>query len=281
MTTSTGGLGATVGLIARDRELIERTRQAALELGVDLCVVAVPSGVVTSSAADQRPDCHESLNDLIAFAARCDVVTFEPSALSAAQREILHAAGITLRPGPHAAALADSSATARKVLRECGFDVVPNPDCGAVDSPGRQHGNTAAVRRSSPAVTWVGELSVVIARRPSGFRVVYPIVYPDVHPVVGRIQHNPPPPAATPASTVKRAINAAISITDGIDATGIVTVEFLLDNDDRPLVNSVQFGRRLEPQGISDPAYSSQFENHLRAILDWPLRQPTIGTPAP
>jgi len=269
MIASAGGLRATVGLIARDRQLIESTRQVALELGVDLHVLAVPSSVNTSGAANHRPDCHESLDDLIASAARCDVVTFGSSALSAAQRDILHSAGITLRPGPRAAELADDSTRARDVLRECGFDVVPIPGCGASDAPSQQHGNTATVRSSPPAATWVGKLNVVIARRPSGFRVVYPVV------ATGggdRLHLDPAPPAATGASTVGRAVNAAISIADGIDATGIITVEFLLDNDDRPLVNSVQLGPHPKPQPNSDPANTSPFENHLRAILDWPLR---------
>lgn len=153
MTASAGGLSATVGLIASDRQLIDRTRQAALELGVDLHVFTVPRGEVTSSAANHRPDCHDSLGALIASAARCDVVTFESSALSAAHREILYAAGITLRPS--------------------------------------------------------------------------------------------------------------------------------LDIDKRPYVNSVLLGPHPKPHPISDPANASQFENHLRAILDWPLSATTIGTPTP
>lgn len=270
MTASARGLTTTVGLIARDPQFIDRTRQAALELGVDLDVLAVPRGEVSSIAAvNRRPDRRDSLRDLIGSAAACDVVTFEWSAISAAHREILHAAGITLRPGLEVAKLADDSATARQVLRECGFDVVPIFDTGAIDPPSRQHGNTATVRRSPSAVTWVGELHVVIARRPSGFRVVYPVVATGDG---GRLQVDPATPAATRASTVERAVNAAISITDGIDATGIITVEFLLDDDERPLVNSVLLGPHPKPQPISDPANSSQFENHLRAILDWPLR---------
>ncbi len=273
MIASAGGLRATVGLIARDRQLIERTRQVALELGVDLYVLAVPNSVVTSSAANHRPDCHQSLDDLIASAARCDVVTFESSALSAAQRDILHSAGITLRPGPRTAALADDPTRARDVLRECGFDVVPIPGCGSSDAPIQQHGNTATVRSSPPAATWVAKLNVVIARRPSGFRVVYPVV------ATGGGRLHPAPLAATGASTIERAVNAAISIADGIDATGIITVEFLLDHDDRPLVNSVQLGPHPRPQPNSEPANTSPFEDHLRAILDWPLRPATPERP--
>ena len=261
MTASAGGLSATVGLIARDRQLIGRTRQAALELGIDLHVLAVPSG----------------LGDLIASAARCDVVTFESSALSAAQGEILQAAGVTLRPGLRAAELADNPATARHVFRECGFDVTPISAIGAIDAPWPRRGNRATGRRSPPAVRWAGELNVVIARRPSGFRVIYPVVDTGGG---GRFHPYSPVLAASRASTVERAVKAAVSITDGIDATGIITVEFVLDNEGRALVNSVQLGPHPRPQPISDPANSSRFEDHLCAILDWPLRPPTIGTPA-
>ena len=277
MTAPAGGLTTTVGLIASDRQLIDRTRQAALELGVDLHVLAPPGGKVTSSAtANHGPDCPDDLGHLIGSAARCDVVTFESSAISASHREILFSAGITLRPGPQAAELADDSTTARQVLRDCGFDVVAIPDTVGDDPLGLQQSNIAARRRSPSGAMWVGQLNVVVARRPSGLRVVYPVVETGRG---GRLHLAPTTLAVTPASTAEHAVGAAISIADGIDATGIITVNFLLAADKRPFVNSILLGLHPQPHTISDPARTSQIENHLRAILDWPLGTAKIETP--
>ena len=277
MTPPAGGVTVTVGLIASDRQLIDRARLVALELGIDLHVLSPPGGKATSTAtASHGTDFPDDLAHLIASAARCDVVTFESSAISASHRGILFSAGITLRPGPQATELADDSTTARQALRECGFDVVAVPDIVGDNPLGLQQNGNMARRRTPSGGTWVADLNVVVARRPSGLRVVYPVVETGRS---GRLRLAPTTLAVTPASTAEHAVGTAISIADGIDATGIIAINFLLAADKRPFVNSILLGLQPQSDPISNLARTSQIENHLRGILDWPLGTTTIETP--
>jgi phosphoribosylaminoimidazole carboxylase (NCAIR synthetase) len=243
------GHTTTVGLIAHDRKLIFRTRQVALKLGVNLHLLAPPRD-------------SDNLGALIASASRCDVITFEPSALLGAHRDILCSAGISLQPGPQAAEMADDPMSARQVLRDCGFDVV---SAGAdVDASSRP----LLSRRELPMS--IGSLSVVLARRPSGLRTVYPVAES-----CGRLSCAHAAVAVVPAGVAESAVCTAISIADGIDATGIVTVNFLVGVDRTPLVNNIVLGLH----GTNGPDSTSRLENHLRAILDWPLEATMIDTP--
>ncbi len=82
-------------------------------------------------------------------------------------------------------------------------------------------------------------------------------------------------------STAERAVNIAVSIADGADVTGVINVEFLLDVEQRPYVDRIMLGPLLRPHQISDGASASRFENHLRAVLDWPLRTTTMEALSP
>ena len=142
-------------------------------------------------------------------------------------------------------------------------------------APTRQHHPP-----SPPGSLWIGELVVVIARRPSGHRVAYP----GLETVNADRRHlGPSKSTPTPPLTAERAAATAIAIAiaDGIDATGIIAVEFLLAFDGRPFVNNILLGPHPHRDPAIDPAITSQYENHLRAILDWPLGATTIGTPTP
>ncbi len=224
-----------VGLIGGDSQLIESTRRAALELGVELLVLTAP---------------HADTGGAIT-------------------------AGLILRPGQRAADFADDPAMARLVLHECGFDVTPIPDFVATDPPRRWHYNNAATGREPAADPhWVSQLQVVIARRPSGHRFVYPI---NETGDADRRHLDPPTSTVTSASTAELAVATAISIADGIDATGIISVRLLVASDKRLAVNSILLGPHCQPTG--GPTVTSQFENHLRSILDLPLGTTTIATP--
>lgn len=268
-----------VGLIASDVYLTQMVRQAAVGLGIELRVLAPPrTDCPPDTNTAPRDDCRNDLAALIALAARCDVVTFASDTISPRHLDVLSAAGITLRPSAQAAELASDATTARRVLHDCGFDVAPIPAntvsaTGSINHSGPQHDHIRAGRASPSGAPGAGGLTVVIARRPSAHHAAYPIV---AAANTGPPHLGPPPAPAAASLAVEHVVATAISIADGIDATGIISIEFLLTTDGRPLINHITLGP--QPDSHLHPGVTSQFENHLRAILDWPLGATTIGT---
>jgi phosphoribosylaminoimidazole carboxylase (NCAIR synthetase) len=228
--------GATVGLITADERMAQSMRAAAVELGVALHILAVPSPH-SAATGRGRDGCRDELGDLIVLAARCHVVTVASATIAPSHLDALSDAGITIRPGCAAVEFADDTVTSLQLLQECGFDVA------------------RTTNDATSGAQWVGRSTVVVARRPSGYRSAYPIA------------HTGPAPRRHSPLADERAIAAAIAIADGIDASGIVVVEFFHAADGRAYVKNVSLG----PQMNGRPAVTSQHENHLRAVLDWPL----------
>ncbi|RQN02732.1 5-(carboxyamino)imidazole ribonucleotide synthase [Aeromicrobium camelliae] len=118
------------------------------------------------------------------------------------------------------------------------------------------------------------ELSAQVARRPSGEMVVYPVVESRQRDGIC-VEVTAPAPDLDPA-TAAEATAVATSVAEGLDVVGMLAVELFETQDGRVLVN--EFAMRPHNTGhwSIDGAETSQFENHLRAVLDLPL-----GSPAP
>ncbi|MCF8554018.1 MAG: 5-(carboxyamino)imidazole ribonucleotide synthase [Candidatus Nanopelagicales bacterium] len=122
-------------------------------------------------------------------------------------------------------------------------------------------------------VQFTRELAAQVARSPHGQCVAYPVVQSTqtdgiCHEVI----------APCPNLDVERAAGAqamAIKIADSLDVQGMLAVE-LFDTGTQILVNELAMRPHNAGHWSMDGAVTSQFENHLRAVLDWPL-----GSPAP
>jgi 5-(carboxyamino)imidazole ribonucleotide synthase len=112
------------------------------------------------------------------------------------------------------------------------------------------------------------EFAVLLARRPSGQVVSYP--------PIGTLQRDGicrelTMPAPLPAQVTRRAVALAKSIVTGIDATGVCAVEFFWTTDERLLVNELALRPHNSGHATIEACVTSQFHQHLRAVLDWPL----------
>jgi 5-(carboxyamino)imidazole ribonucleotide synthase len=121
------------------------------------------------------------------------------------------------------------------------------------------------------------ELAVLVARRPSGPSVTYPVVE-----TVQRdgICHELVMPARIDAETAARATAIAGAIAERIDASGMLAVELFLTDRGELLVNELAARPHNSGHATIDASETSQFENHLRAVLDWPLGATTSVAPA-
>jgi 5-(carboxyamino)imidazole ribonucleotide synthase len=87
-------------------------------------------------------------------------------------------------------------------------------------------------------------------------------------------------PARVHGEIAERAIALARSIVDGTDAAGIVATELFLTRDGELLVNELATRPHNSGHATIEAAATSQFENHLRAVLDWPLGGTAMRAPA-
>ena len=120
------------------------------------------------------------------------------------------------------------------------------------------------------------ELAVQVARRPGGNQVVYPVAYTEQR---DHRCHAVEVPADIDDDTAKKARQIAQDAVDAVEGVGLIAVELFEMPDGRVLVNE------LAPRPHNTGHYSiegcatSQFENHVRAVLDWPLGAPRLRTP--
>jgi 5-(carboxyamino)imidazole ribonucleotide synthase len=119
------------------------------------------------------------------------------------------------------------------------------------------------------------EISVIVARSKSGEEAVYPAA--ENHNAGGILLYSMAPARDTEA--VEAASRAAVRLARSMDYVGVLAVEFLISADGRVLVN--EFAPRVHNTGHWSlcGAATSQFENHLRAILDMPLGSTEILRP--
>ena len=121
------------------------------------------------------------------------------------------------------------------------------------------------------------EFAVLIARSPSGFTATYP---PIGTLQVEGICRELTIPADLPEAVVRQGASWARSILEGFDATGIAAVEYFVTRDGRLLLN--EFALRPHNSGhiTLESCATSQFHQHLRAVLDWPLGETGLLRPA-
>jgi 5-(carboxyamino)imidazole ribonucleotide synthase len=307
-----------VGMVGAG-QLARMTCQAAVPLGIGFRVLA---GAADESAAQvcagtQLGD-YRSLDDLLAFGAGCDVVTFDHEHVPGAHLAALERAGAAVRPGPDALRYAQDKRAMRERIAGLGIacprsatvasldDVLAFAD--GPDGPGGPGGpgwpvvlkavtggydgkgvwvcgdpdEAAAVLAhgldllAEEHVAFERELAVLVARSPSGQAAVYPVVQTVQRDGICREVLAPAPGLAEP--TALAAQELGLTIAAGIGVTGMLAVE-LFETPAGLLVNELAMRPHNSGHWTIEGARTSQFEQHLRAVLDLPLGAPTAAAP--
>jgi len=120
------------------------------------------------------------------------------------------------------------------------------------------------------------ELAVQVARRPGGEQVVYPVAYTEQE---NHRCHAVEVPADIDPDVAERAQAVAERAVDAVDGVGLIAVELFEMPDGRVLVNELAPRPHNTGHYSIEGSYTSQFENHVRAILDWPLGATAQRTP--
>jgi 5-(carboxyamino)imidazole ribonucleotide synthase len=291
-------------------QLARMMQQAAIGLGVPLSLLAESAdGAAAQAIPLTRVGDYTDLETLRAWAGPCAVVTFDHEHVPTAHLEALVADGVACRPGPVALVHAQDKAAMRARLDAIGvaspqhaliataaeveqfaagvggFPVVVKTARGGYDGKGVwMVGDRQAAERvvaDAPTgvqllveerVDFVRELSALVARAPSGQQAAYPVVQSVQRDGVC-VEVVAPAPGLTSALAVE-AEQTAMRIAAELDVTGILAVELFETRDGRVLVNELAMRPHNTGHWSIDGAVTSQFENHLRGVLDLPLGSP-------
>ena len=119
-------------------------------------------------------------------------------------------------------------------------------------------------------VPFKNELAVIVARSASGEVKAYPVVEMEFHPEANQVEYVICP-ARIDDSVAQKATAIALKVSSAFNHIGLLAVEMFQTYDNEILVNEVAPRPHNSGHYSIEASYTSQFENHLRAILDLPL----------
>ena len=303
-----------VGMIGGG-QLARMTHQAAIPLGQSLRVLAVsesdPAALV---ARDVVLGKHTDLEALRDFAKGCEVVTFDHEHVPGEHLRALVAEGVKVHPGPEALVHAQDKLVMRRKLAELGL---PVPPFAQVHEPGdalrfgAEHGWPCVLKAvrggydgrgvwmlNTPhsaqvvveellaagtplmveqCVPMRRELSALVARSPFGQGAAWPLVE-TVQSEGICVEVLAPAPNVEPG-VAEAAQELALRIADELGVVGLLAVE-LFETKDGVVVNELAMRPHNSGHWTIEGARTSQFEQHLRAVLDYPLGATDLVAPA-
>ncbi len=119
-------------------------------------------------------------------------------------------------------------------------------------------------------IDFKNELAVIVVRNASGQIETYPVVEMEFHPEANQVEYVLCP-ARIDDAVAKKAMDIAIKVSEHFNHVGLLAVEMFQTQDDQILVNEVAPRPHNSGHYSIEASYCSQFENHLRAVLDLPL----------
>ena len=119
-------------------------------------------------------------------------------------------------------------------------------------------------------IPFKNELAVIVARSVSGEVKTYPVVEMEFHPEANQVEYVICP-ARIDEKVAQKATKVALKVSEAFNHVGLLAVEMFQTQDDEILVNEVAPRPHNSGHYSIEASYTSQFENHLRAILNLPL----------
>lgn len=305
----------TLGILGGG-QLARMTAIAAFQLGMKVHIMEnhanSPAGQIAHRETVADPSDHIAL---LHFASNCDVITLESEFIEEAHLMVIERAGFVLRPGAASVAKIQDKLIQKQTFDDAGIPVAAFRAVathGDAQAFGQQFGypfilksrrngydgyGNATIRkpedipigwekitRGNPArelyceafVPFVKELAVMVARGANGETALYPVVETvQEHHICRTVLA--PARAGEPATTLARDYaRHAVEIIHGI---GIFGVELFLTGDGEVLVNEIAPRPHNSGHYTIEGCVTSQFENHIRAVMGWPLGRTDLRAP--
>lgn len=119
-------------------------------------------------------------------------------------------------------------------------------------------------------IDFKNELAVIVARNPDGEVKTYPVVEMEFHPEANQVEYVICPARISEAVATK-AQDVALKVSKAFNHVGLLAVELFQTQNDELLINEVAPRPHNSGHQTIEASYTSQFEQHIRAILNLPL----------
>lgn len=257
----------------------------------------------------------DSVDDMVAFAKTCDVVTLENEFISSdILKEVQEKSGTPIFPSPDSFALIENKLIEKQTFEKAGIPVTPyrlidseedlkafgdehgwpyllKSSKGGYDGYGNETvksldeaieayenlgGNRGQDIIAEAFVDFTNELAVQVARNETG-TMVYPCceTVQEDHICVAVLS-----PAPVVEKHQKKAQELALKATEAIDGKGIFAFEFFLTNKGEMILNESAPRPHNSGHYTIEGCVASQFENHVRAVMGLPLGSSAMNKPA-
>jgi 5-(carboxyamino)imidazole ribonucleotide synthase len=295
-------------------QLARMTQQAAIALGQSLRVLAADPG---DPAALVCPDVHAGaatdLAAMRAFARGCSAVTFDHEQVPQEHLRALVAAGVPVHPGPDAMLYAQDKLVMRRRLAALEVAIpafAEVADAADLERFGAEHGWPLVLKAArggydgrgvwkldgpapdlvatllaagtpllvEPAVPMRRELAALVARSPYGQAAAWPVV--ETVQEDGQCVQVLAPAPGLDDEVAAGAQRLALRLAAELGVTGLLAVELFERTDGALLVNELAMRPHNSGHWTIEGSRTSQFEQHLRAVLDYPLGTTTATAPA-
>jgi 5-(carboxyamino)imidazole ribonucleotide synthase len=302
-----------VGMVGAG-QLARMSHQAAIALGQSLRVLAVDAGDPAALVCrDVRIGAATDLGAMRAFARGTSAVTFDHEQVPQEHLRALVADGVTVHPGPDALLHAQDKLVMRRRLASIGaaipeFTEVTDP--ADIERFGAEHGWPVVLKAvrggydgrgvwmlDDPAPELVAELlaagtplmveqavpmrrelAALVARSPYGQAAAWPVV--ETVQEDGQCVQVLAPAPGLDEDVAAGAQQIALRIAAELGVTGLLAVELFEHTDGSLVVNELAMRPHNSGHWTIEGSVTSQFEQHLRAVLDYPLGATTATAPA-
>ena len=290
----------TVGVIGAG-QLARMSVAPAAALGIKLLLLANNSDDSAAQITNHIVGDYRDLETVRAFARKCDVITFEHELIPLSIIKSLEADGIVFRPGSASFVYSQDKAAMRDRLANfpspkyavvtqaqevTEFPVIAKAISGGYDGRGVWKVNSsdelAAILKEAGKVLveelidFDYEIAVMVARSPHGQATTWAPTQTVQRDGICTMTITPAPELSNEMS--EKAQKLALDIANEIGVVGVMAVEIFVKGKEF-FINELAMRPHNSGHWTIEGSVTSQFEQHLRAVLDLPLGNPTMTAP--
>jgi 5-(carboxyamino)imidazole ribonucleotide synthase len=285
-----------VGIIGAG-QLARMTVAPSIALGVTLKLFAQDKSDSAAQICDHVVGDFRNLKEVLNFARECDVITFEHELVPLSVIKGLEAEGIRVYPPSSAFIYSQNKAEMRKILSDLpspqwqliadeeeitSFPVIAKAISGGYDGRGVWKISDRDLLKDIIAINpqllieelveFESEIAVMVARSPHGQVSTWA---PTQTIQENGICTRTVTPAAVSSEVSEKASALALSIAERVGLVGVMAVEMFVKGD-QLFINELAMRPHNSGHWTIEGSVTSQFEQHLRAILDLPLGDPSM-----
>lgn len=289
-----------VGVIGAG-QLARMSIAPATALGVDLLLLAGDSQDSGAQITNHIVGDYKDLETVRAFAKKCDVVTFEHELIPLSIVKALEADGVVVRPSSSAFVYSQDKAAMREKLSSFpsphwqivtsgdqvkDFPVIAKAISGGYDGRGvwkvSDANELAVLLKQTPKllieelIDFDYEVAVMVARSPHGQATTWAPTQTIQEDGICTMTISPAPHLSVALS--EKAQKLALDIAAAVGVVGVMAVELFVKGEEL-FINELAMRPHNSGHWTIDGSHTSQFEQHLRAVLDLPLGDPSMSAP--